>query len=282
MSILLLVCLSPEAHAGKPFIIVQMSDPQFGFKQGKVDPEDVRHELANTIEAIRSINLLRPDIVVITGDIVNHRNNAAQLEAADSMMRSFRKDMEVLMIPGNHDVKTGGGEVDASDFVGHWGYERFSVLRKGCALIGINSTYIKLAPGSDAARENRAWLEAELTKAAESRKTKCTIVFSHYPFFLASPDEGDGYMAISSAERGSYLELFKKSDVNYIFAGHLHNNCEASGDGLQMVVTSSVGWPLGTGVAGIRIITVDGDKVRHRFYETKDIPTDRREVIGSM
>ena len=60
--------------------------------------------------------------------------------------------------------------------------------------------------------------------------------------------------------------------VREVFAGHYHRN-ELGRDGdLEMVTTGPVGMPLEGAKSGIRIVTVNGDGVTHKYYDFGDLP----------
>jgi hypothetical protein len=60
--------------------------------------------------------------------------------------------------------------------------------------------------------------------------------------------------------------------VDVIYAGHLHNNAEASYNGIKMITTNAVGRPLGKVVPGYRLIMLSEGMISSEY-----IPLDTRE-----
>jgi hypothetical protein len=137
--------------------------------------------------------------------------------------------------------------------------------------IVINSSLIKepsLAPIEAAAQE--AWLRSRLHVARGEHAR--VIVFQHHPWFLMRADEPDQYYNLPLARRREFLDLFVKSGVTHVFAGHYHRN-SFGGDGpLDMVTTGPVGKPLGADSSGVRVVIVDRDRVVHFYYPLDSIP----------
>jgi len=77
---------------------------------------------------------------------------------------------------------------------------------------------------------------------------------------------------IVNVTRKKYLELFAASGVTHVFAGHYHRNAFGKFGNIEMVTTGPVGKPLGKDPSGFRIISIDGNKVTHRYYNLDSIP----------
>ena len=143
--------------------------------------------------------------------------------------------------------------------------------------IVINSSLIKessLAPDEAAAQER--WLRSTLD--ASRGKFSRIIVFQHHPWFLSTPDEPDQYYNLPLARRREFLDLFARSGVTHIFAGHYHRNASGKDGALEMVTTGPVGKPLGADSSGIRIVVLNADRVVHHYYPLDSIPAHIRDV----
>ncbi len=113
------------------------------------------------------------------------------------------------------------------------------------------------------------WLEKELKQSGKDRHV---LIFCHYPFFIKSADEPESYSNIDPVRRKPYLELFAKYNVSAVFAGHLHNNSESFSGKTMMVVTSSLGKPLGDAGSGFRVIKIYSDRIESSFYSLDEVP----------
>lgn len=248
-----------------PFFFVQVTDPQFGFFDG---PENFTKETSLYSKAVGEINRIKPDFVVITGDLVNDKTNHSQWDELSRITSMIRKDVPVYFIPGNHDI----GNLPADTTIGNYtllfGYDRFSFIYKKCLFIGLNSPIIK-AGTSDLEQKQFEWLKGELKKAEE---VKHVIIFSHHPFFIKDPDEPETYSNIAPQVRSEYLDLFGEYDVDLILSGHYHNNGYGVYNDIEMITTSSVGRPLGDAPSGMRIIEIYTKDIISTYYGLHDIP----------
>ena len=249
---------------GGKTVIVQLSDPQFGYWS---DNREMTREIEACGEAVRRINRLKPDLVVVTGDLVNRYDDAEQWRAFDSVISGLDKQIKVVCLPGNHDQKISGDKVDCTVFKEHYGADRFALALKGNLLLGINSSYIKHCdPEQEPAQ--KAWLEEQLGKS----DAKVKILFTHHPFFLHEIDEKDGYPVIGRSQRHSYFELFERGGLKAVYAGHLHGEAQGNYNGIEMTTTAAAGKPLCHTPSGIRVITISGTEVRSKYYPINRIP----------
>jgi 3',5'-cyclic AMP phosphodiesterase CpdA len=262
--LLLSGCASQRiARHAKPFFFIQISDTQLGFY-----PKKLPQEIALYEKAVEEVNRLKPDFVVITGDLINDAKDKNQMVEFKRITAMISKSIPVYLIPGNHDVSNTPKQEDIDFYKAQHGYETFSFDHKQTRFIGFNSNLIKAnTPGLEQAQYD--WLEKELAKA---KHAKHIVLFSHHPFFISSPDEPEQYFNISIKTRTQYLELFKKYKVDVVFAGHLHKNAFGKYGDMEMVTTSAIGEPLGKDPSGFRIITVGTEKITHQYYNIDSIP----------
>lgn len=261
---------------GKPpvTVIVQVTDPQMGFYS---DNRDMAYETDALTRAVEAINRLRPDAVVFTGDYVH--NPASEEQWAEFLRIVSRIDhrIETLYVPGNHDMLFGGGSIDMTPYTEHLGADRFSVRVKGALLTGINSDYLKNETlGSAKEQQQLLWLKRSLERR---KKHEVSLVFAHHPFFLDRIDEPENYSTLSPQRRQTYFDLFADTGVTAVFAGHRHDNAEASHEGIRMITTSAVGRQLGGAESGLRIITIRDGRVSHRYYPLDRLPVSRDALI---
>lgn len=272
----------------RTFSFVQMSDPQIGFRDKSTG---YVHTDSLFAEAVRKVNSSEyhgykskncapsADFVIITGDLVNDQRDALQ----DSIYRANRAkiDVPVYEIPGNHDIRPWTPD-NHSNYLALRGYDRFSFKHKGCAFIGIDSNCIvdssdedrggdvKISPSDKAAAaqaeaEQLEWLKEELRKA---QRCRYTFVFTHCPVILKDIDEENNYFNFPKKKRAEYIALFKKYEVDVVFAGHTHMDYDTTAEGIRFVTAGPVGSPLGRGYSGYELVTVSKDSVRCTFLST--------------
>jgi serine/threonine-protein phosphatase CPPED1 len=269
--VLILLCAiaitgnSQKRNSSSPFFIIQVTDPQFGMYESN---KGFSKETELYEDAVAAINRLKPDFVVITGDLVNNKDDRSQMAEFKRITAKINSKIPVYYTPGNHDIGSSPAQKDIDSFVSDFGHDRFSFKHKKSFFIGLNSSLIKSnTPLLE--QEQYDWLKKELTKG---KRAKHIILFCHYPFFINSFDETETYSNIAIETRNRYLALFKDNNVDAVFAGHLHNNGSAKYGKMDMITTSAVGKPLANTPSGIRIIKVYPDRIESVYYTLKEIP----------
>ncbi len=252
-----------------PPTFIQMSDPQFGMFTAN---KSFDHETANFEFAIATANRLKPAFVIITGDLVNQGDNAAQTAEYHRIAAKLLPGIKLYSVAGNHDV---GNEPTAETLARY--RERFGpdyyTFRSGeMEGIVLNSNLEKGAdkvPGE--AAKMAAWLKTQLAEAQRSG-VKQVIVFQHIPFFLKEPGEADQYFNIPKETRARYLAILHQYGVKQVFAGHLHHNSEGQDGDLEMFTTGPVGMPLDGGKSGMRLVVVKDGGVVQKYYDFGELP----------
>jgi len=187
----------------------------------------------------------RADLVIHTGDLtVDGADVESDLRAGADFMRAL--DAPVLAVPGNHDVGEAGNRhqpVNAERLAGwrrNFGHDWWCRDVEQWRLIGLDSMLF----GSDSDEETRQldWLRRALADAGGRR----IAWFTHRPFFIDDPDEGDrGYWTIKPRPRAQMLDLVRRHDVALIATGHLHKWHLREVDGCRYVWGPSSGFLVG-------------------------------------
>jgi 3',5'-cyclic AMP phosphodiesterase CpdA len=257
--------ISQEKNASAPFFFIQVTDPQFGMYDAD---KGFSKETELYEKAVTEINRLNPDFVIITGDLVNNKDNRSQITEFKRITGKIGQQIPVYYSPGNHDIGQSPEQKDIDNFIADYGHDRFSFIHKKILFVGINSCLIK--SNTTVLEEKQfKWIKNALSKG---KKAGQIVVFSHYPFFINSFDEAENYSNISVETRNRYLDLFKKYKVDAVFAGHLHNNAAAKYGEMEMITTSAVGKPLANAPSGFRIIKVWSDRIESTYYPLNEIP----------
>jgi serine/threonine-protein phosphatase CPPED1 len=247
------------------FFFIQMTDPQFGMHE---ENKGFDKETELYMKAVEEINRLKPDFVVITGDLVHDPDDESQIGQFKNLTGKIDPGIPVYMIPGNHDVGLVPDKESLKKYERNYGDDKFAFSHKGSLFIGMNTSLIKADLEKPEKRQFK-WLKKQLKKGNSSSHI---LVFGHYPFFIKSFDETENYSNIQLNHRVKYLSLFKEHEVDAIFSGHLHNNAQAEYEGIQLTATSAVGKPLGKAPSGFRIIKVTDNHIEHAFYGLGEIP----------
>ena len=249
----------------KPYFFIQITDPQFGFFEAN---NGFSKETELYEKAVNAINRLKPDFVVITGDLVNNKDDKSQKAEFKRITATINRKIPVYYSPGNHDIGLPPSPQDIDSFISDYGYDKFSFQHKKSIFIGLNSCIIK-ANSPVLEQIQFDWLSKELIKAGNAQHI---ILFCHIPFFINSYEEPEIYSNISVETRNKYFSLFKEYKVDAIFAGHLHNNSTTKYGNILLVTTSALGKPLADALSGIRIVTVYPGRIESVYYSLDEIP----------
>jgi serine/threonine-protein phosphatase CPPED1 len=269
LSLFVFALLASLARAAEPWFFIQLSDPQLGMF---TDNRDFVQDTANFEFAVASVNRLRPEFVVITGDLVNKPGDAAQIAEYRRIVAKIDRSIPVYNITGNHDIENTPTPETVAAYVKTFGPDHYTFRHRGLTGIVLNSTIIHTpdkAPQILAAQDQ--WLRAELAKA-KNENPRHIVVFQHHPWFLTSATEADQYFNIPLARRAAHLALFREYGVRYLFCGHYHRNAEARDGELENITSGPVGKPLGGAKSGLRVAIVRDDRIEHRYYELGDLP----------
>ena len=267
ISLLLIMGLQSFSSVAQNKIIqiVQITDPQFGFFD---ENKSFGKETVLYTEAIRQINELKPDFVVITGDFVNNSKDIKQIEEFKRITTALNDEIPLYLSPGNHDLGQNPTKEDFEFYFSNYGkgYDRFSFKYNDSYFIGLNSVIIKSGTNNKEEKKQFRWLKKELKKAKSS---EMIILFTHYPFFIRDFHENETYSNQSKEVRLKYFNLFEKYGVDAIYAGHLHNNAETSYNNIKMITTNAAGRPLGKAEPGYRLIEIKDGVVSSEYIQTK-------------
>jgi predicted phosphodiesterase len=164
------------------------------------------------------------EFLIHTGDLVN-RGTASQWEGFREQMAGFA--LPFYPVPGNHDALNG----DLEGYLAHGGAPaaHYSFDREP-----IHFAMADSHNGGISASE-LAWLQDDLSGARQPVK----MVFLHHPPF--DPDGTDHIMGYGNEP---FMELMAATDVDYVFAGHIHAYAQEERDGVVYTITGGGGAPL--------------------------------------
>jgi len=266
---------------------IQMADPQFGMyssvsKFSEADKAERRQRGINIeysgpileglaketslfTEAIETANKIKPDFVVICGDMVHSSDSEEQFQELMRISRLLNKDIKLYWVAGNHDVGDKPTRAGLAKYKEQFGEYNYSFQEENCYFIVLNSS-ICYDPGSvpDEWDNLISFLEKELQIAASVQK-RHKIIFMHHPLYLNDPNEGDNYFVIPSMRRAKIIDLITEYDVSAVFTGHLHRNNYRKIGNTELVSTGPVGFPLGEDPSGIRHVRMDDNSLTHEY-----------------
>jgi 3',5'-cyclic AMP phosphodiesterase CpdA len=219
-------------------------------------------------DAVRRANSIRPRFVVICGDLVNDPVDDSQQRELRRITGLLDPAIRMRFVPGNHDVAfdtTHPTPESLERYRSAFGADYYAFDEGGTAFIAVNTTVIQQPAGVPGEWEAQLEFVGRSLHTARSNGAQRVVIFGHHPLFVVDPDEDDSYWNIPRERRALLLKLLRQSRVDAMFAGHLHRNTFAEYDGLQMVSSGPVGYPLGDDPSGYRVVEVGRNGVQHDY-----------------
>ena len=215
-------------------------------------------------KAMAAANGLKPDVVFITGDLIDDPDDSLQLAIFAHNLAAL--EAPVWLIPGNHDM-LGYSPERRENYLKLRGYERFSTRIRDCVFIGIDSNCIK---EEDSEREAAqwAWLSQELAAARGTKGVRHIFLFLHCPIIRESFDEPEDYFNFPIDKRTRYISLLKEYGDEAVFAGHTHCDYQTTIEGITFYTANPSGNTLGHGRTGIYRVNVNKDGIEVPFVPT--------------
>jgi 3',5'-cyclic AMP phosphodiesterase CpdA len=189
---------APPTADRRPYVIAHLSDLHAGSP----------YFVENLIErAVVEVNELRPDAVVVTGDLTNE-GFRQEYEAAREYLDHL--DCEhLLVVPGNHDARN----VGYVHFEKLFGRRGLVLHERGVSIVGVDSSEPDLDYGT-IGRGRYDWIEEQFAPPARFR------VFMLHHHLLPIPGTGRERNMVNDA--GDVLEVLLRAKVDLVLSGHKH------------------------------------------------------------
>lgn len=259
---MVLSALPAMAGGGEDYTYIVAADPQLWWQK--------KENNTNWLHTISAVNKLRPDFLIVCGDMINLPNDPKRLnpehseKMADSYFEGVKmldKKIPIYHVAGNHDVTRFPTKATLKWYEKKFDKPWYSFTHKDSLFIVIESNSLIMHKGiEDVYKDQLAWLEKLLAKSKKKKYAHRTV-FMHHPLFVKSPEEEDAYHNLPKEIRRKLLDLFVDNNIEMIFSGHLHRNVYAKYKEMELITTASACY----GARGIRIVKVKGDKVYDNF-----------------
>jgi hypothetical protein len=212
------------------FTFAVIADSHVNPVDGESPSPWLTNRLANerTRHVVDQLNAAAPAFVVHLGDIVHPLPASHGFAGAAHRFQELFADLgpPLHLVPGNHDVgdkplawmpAATVREDYVEQYRRHFGPDHYSFDRGDCHFVVINCQLFNSGFALEAGQ--RTWLEDDLATHGDRR----LFLFTHYPPYIALPDETSHYDNIDEPCRSWLLDLACRHGVEAMFAGHVHN-----------------------------------------------------------
>ena len=233
------------------FSFVQLCDPQLGMG-------GYENDKATFKQAVKQINAMEVDFVVICGDFVHHASDSSfadYIKIRDGLNKPFYE------VPGNHDIGRVPNDTTLEFYRSTFGKDYYEFMHEGTMFVFVNTLLWKNDIGEESTRHND-WFKTTLQNSDNRNRV---IVAGHFPIFTKEPDEEENYFNLPPEKRAEILELFRENNVVAYLSGHKHEFIANNFEGIQLVTGESTAKNFDERPFGFRKWTGYEDTVRHRF-----------------
>lgn len=165
-----------------------LADPQFGMYS---KDKDFLQEEANLNFVVTNLNRLRPDFVVVCGDLTDRTGDEEEITAYKQTMRRLDPTIPIYNVPGNHDVGNLPSPSTLANYRAAYGPDYYTFHYGRVLGIVLDSSLIASSDRApDEAAKQDAWLRNILSHANSNQQI---LVFQHIPYFLKEARERDQY-----------------------------------------------------------------------------------------
>ena len=260
--------------ASETFTFVQICDTQLGF--GGYDADVAAFE-----QAVRQINTLAPDFVIICGDLVNGPDERS-LNDFTRINAGF--EVPCHLVAGNHDVGNEPTPETLAAYRKRFGPDHYAFEHRGSTFVVVNTCLWKFPVDGETQRQD-AWLRETLGKANGS-----VFIAGHHPMFIEQPDEDEAYFNLEPGIRAKLLDLYAGSGVVAVLGGHSHKLLLNDYRGMVLVNGETTSRNFDERPRGFRqwVVGAEDGTVKHSFVPLTDLSapvippaTDPRETNTS-
>jgi len=176
-------------------------------------------------DAIREINGISPDVVLVTGDLTED-GIMSEFRTAATHMKKMKAE-KVIYVSGNHDYRSTGYLLFRQLF-------SFSQITEvGNAVIIVVSSARPDRDDGEVGNRQNLWLESTLSKHHD--KLKIVAIHHHV---IPVPDTGADQITVIDA--GDVLRSLTKSKVNLVLSGHRHRPWRWQIENMKVIHAGSV------------------------------------------
>ena len=233
-----------EAKSAKrAFTFAQISDTQLGFGGYELDLQKFR-------QAVKQINALQPDFVVICGDLVD---TPSEKSFADFLKIKDEFEIPSYCAAGNHDIGNIPTKQSLQKYREIVGDDYYAFDHGGYSFVTVNTQLWKWPLAGESHKQD-TWFDITLQVAA--LKKSPVFLIGHYPLYLKNPTEEEDYYNLPVEKRQKLLSMFLKHGVVAMLGGHTHKLIINEHQGIQLVNAETTSKNFDQRPFGFRLWTV--------------------------
>lgn len=204
----------PEIEGPKPWSDKPVLNDPERFQIAILTDRTGGHRPGVWMDAVRKLNLLRPEFVVSVGDLIEgYSEDRDKVQAQWEEFLGFidKMEMRFFFVAGNHDVTN---PMMHAIWREHFGREWYSFDYKDVHFVCMLSE----DPVEHLGDEQLTWLEQDLAEHADAR---WTLVFLHKPLWVYAERD----LAAGNADSTNWkrVESLLVDRPHTVFAGHVHH-----------------------------------------------------------
>lgn len=266
--VLLVLNICCTKREQKPFSFIQLCDTQLGMG-------GYEHDLKTFKQAVKQINELDSDFVVICGDLVDR--------AIDSSYFDFKNIMKGFNIPcylasGNHDVGNVPNDKTLSYYRKIIGKDYYEFQHKNYSFIITNTQLWKTNVENESEKHDNWFKE---TLKIQYAKQHPIFVIGHYPLYTESPSEEEHYFNFPLMKRQELLALFSQNNVKAYLSGHTHKLVINNYENIQLVSGETTSKNFDSRPFGFRLWQVSSDTIKHHFISLQTSIIKQGETVNN-
>lgn len=245
---LLLSCTDKKSNS---FNFVQLCDTQLGFG-------GYEHDLNSFKMAVKQINKLNPDFVIICGDLVQDRNDKS-FSDFKAILKSL--DTPCYIAPGNHDIGVVPNKKTLNYYRKTIGEDYYKFQHKEHSFIVTNSLLWREDLENESEKHDNWFKESIKDKSVNKYPV---FVIGHYPLYIKSVEEEKNNSNLPRAKRKEILNLFEQNNVVAYLSGHTHRRVINRYNNIQLVSGVSTSKNSRNSPLGFRVWNIS-DSITHQF-----------------
>ena len=231
--------------------IAHCGDPQFGFGPGGKNAYN--RDLARFERLIDAVNRLKPDLVVLGGDMTHVANQVTR--DWPRLLKLFK--VPVLATPGNHDLGIPMLGRRLARYRSVFGYDYKSIKVGKWRFISGNTMYWHKTDEIEEKKKYEEWIAAELAKAKAADEP--VILCGHIPPFVSTVNENNSYENHPKEGRVARLKMYLDNGVRYFLSGHTHRLVVRAYKGMTILNPETTSRNFDELPYGFRLMTLRAD-----------------------